>query len=427
MDHGTGSSASDHRMLSSRAELPATKRLSAFDDPSCFGIVAYDGSGTEYAHIVEALHLDLALRQLTEAVDTNLVEFSRRGLLTDVVVVDVLADSDVNAYAWQNGRCDVVLFNAGLCLCLKFLFDQVVRFTDVFDWVEPEGSGRTPPWRWPRVPTRLSQMLEEAGKVGRGRLEAGAVVYEKTVSFNPIGLERLLLSRWLWEQSLQFVLCHELGHIVRGHTDFLFSSANGAPLTEISQGGRDAEQRLRQELEADCFATQLTFMPIVMRDLKGGGPEFLKNSGGDLNRMYYAWGFALAGMFTVFAMAESGFTRSSFECPSDRTGLSDAFLKGRTTHPHPFVRLSTQANYAVVNALRTVPDLSDTSLADILRGWKDLDAALAQIMDDRYTGYFSQPATFVIDSEIFAPAGEYPWTPFKRIPRGGEGPWISLV
>jgi len=74
-----------------------------------------------------------------------------------------------------------------------------------------------------------------------------------------------------------------------------------------------------------------------------------------------------------------------------------------------------------------VPSLSDTSLADILRGWKDLDAALSQIMDDRYTGYFSQPATFMIDSEIFAPAGEYPWTPFKRIPKGKDGPWVSLA
>lgn len=265
-------------------------------------------------------------------------------------------------------------------------------------------------------------MLEEARRVDRARLEVG----DETISFAPIGLERLSLSRWLWEQSLQFVLCHELGHIVHGHTDFLFSSANGSTLAEISQGGRDAEHRLRQELEADCFATQLTFMPIVMRDLNGDGPEFLKRSG-DLNRLYYAWGFALAGMFTVFAMAESGFTRSSFECPSDQAGLSDAFLKGRTTHPHPFVRLSTQANYAVINALRTVPDLADTSLADILRGWNDLDAALGQIMDDRYRGYFSQPAAVLIDSEIFARVGEYPWTPFQRIPKGSEGAWISLA
>ncbi len=354
MSDRNGPSVSERERLSSPTELPVVKRLSAFDDASCFGIVAYDRPGTGYAHMVEALHLNYALGLLTETVDANLVEFNRRGLLTDVVVVDVLADADVNACAWQKAGCDVVLFNAGLCLCLKFLFDHVVRFTDVFDWVEPEGRGRTPPWRWSRVPTRFSQMLEEARRVERGRFEDGPVV-NQTMSFAPIGLERLSLSRWLWEQSLQFVLCHELGHIVHGHTDFLFSTANGAPLTEMSQGGRDAEHRLRQELEADCFATQLTFMPIVMRDLKGDGPEFLKNSDGDLNRLYYAWGFALAGMFTVFAMAESGFTRSSFECPSDRTGLSDAFLKGRTTHPHPFVRLSTQANYAVVNAFELDP------------------------------------------------------------------------
>jgi hypothetical protein len=144
--------------------------------------------------------------------------------------------------------------------------------------------------------------------------------------------------RRLAEHALDFLLLHELGHVMRCHSLFLKEMRLGGGSATLVEFGVNRptfgpEWLQMLELDADRFATRLGVIGCT-----AGSPQQLEAAFPGILNPEIPWSWELQLRTWLRAIAYLFLVLSAY----DRRAIDD---RGRT-HPHPDVRMSAVASYA---------------------------------------------------------------------------------
>jgi hypothetical protein len=396
------------------------RRLQTFQDATLHRKRAFDNGSAGYDES-ELCLLNIAYSYLEKTLAANFQELRRLGLTKGDLVFDILDDRDVNALASNKEGHDALCLNAGLPICLYLLYSRIAQFPSAFPWVGTAMMERDLPPPLDALPVSVSQLVAQTPT----NLTSG----KPLIPIAPEDRDRHAFVMYLWKWSLLFIVFHELGHLAHGHVEFFLRGSSGKPFEEIADmatksavlqsagltGAAWAELRQGQERQADRFAAALVFIPLFNNSHLL--PPFLSNvTESGFNRLPYAFGFALATIFTVFACLEK-------EVKYDRIGF---------THPNPFERLNSALFAPLTFLCESVKPKSapNTKLLDeIHTGWQDLDRLLEMAFGKMFRGFFTnERPVFLISLESLARtyAHEEKWSPFDRIKRHSGGGQLRL-
>lgn len=397
------------------------RRLRSFWNPTIAGIPPYDRSNASYVP-AEAELLAIARRYCAASLKANHPQLHRAALVSPTIVFDILGDATINAFACRKKSHDAIFLHSGLVVALYLLYSRLLQYSEGFPWATQQTSHRAVPPQLTALPATFEditlQMLTHIARMSHGEPISNLVL-----PYTPEDPARRELANCLWRWSLNFVLFHELAHILHGHVDFLASidpasvfrgEKSTMPLAAVasikpSLALDDSWYELRrsQELQADRFAVAATFLPLALSP--GSLPSTLRVS----DRLIYTWGFALATIFTVFAHLDAG--------------------NGTTaSHPPPHTRLATSM-FAVDQALArhgATPSVNVTTT--ILRAWKDVDRLFHLAFGDIFHRFFLDQQPYALKINVDSILQSYPyqehWHQHDRLGRlAGKGSEIALA
>ncbi len=253
----------------------------------------------------------------------------------EILIVD---DASLNACVTDHSGCDrIYIFRGavehtyGTILGLLSTPTFFPTIGDVNNEVRPEN---LPGGRFPRV-----SLLKNASDVDRN-----------TPRFFPSDQTRMTLARVLAELALEFLIYHEIGHIVGGHLEIPRNGGAVATIAEFQQPATPADCIFQHLLEcdADAFACHVTSsvhthdqMATPLRDL--------------LSAERQSKDFALQ----TYLMAIGVLFRALY--PAAPRTLSTC----NSSHPHPAVRALLVASSTMARGLHD-GSFTSTSLNDIV-------------------------------------------------------------
>lgn len=169
--------------------------------------------------------------------------------------------------------------------------------------------------------------------------------------------------------AFDFLVTHEIGHIVNGHVGYLFASCGLPYILELqaasSNPPHDPMTRQTLEMDADSAGVACSF-GIVNIAKKHGGGEGYESFLSTEEQAMYVWAFAIAGFFYICGLKIDLATVASEIHPP--TGLRFTMCQAtaleiiRKHHPH---------------LVDTFPQICRRALEDLLWGVKDIGGLMS--------------------------------------------------
>lgn len=241
--------------------------------------------------------------------------------LSDDIYADFTDNWEINAVATVFERKDIVGIYSGLLVCLYDTF--MTLLSD------------------PRLLPDIGMPDEEQQSFSD--LSSGLINREKILNYRPQSQYRISYALFLCNIAVQFILQHEVGHLVRGHLVFL----NETSFSEMgSFRSKISSETLRiLEFDADWWSFKLLIKFIT----DGSRIPYVNN------------GVTLCKTRKDLACANSFAITTLFQLLSEAEGLIHD--EGKNTHPHPGIRwahfLSTLGVALEENKISDQKDISD--------------------------------------------------------------------
>jgi hypothetical protein len=270
---------------------------------------------------------------------------SQSGAIIKDMYIDIVDDKSLNALATIVSGDEIVGLNAGAGITLQFVFLALLAHGDVL----PSIGDST---REGRDRISLNRLLLPSGKASSLTLsDFSALAYPKDEL-------RFAHATFLMARATEFLLLHEIGHIVRCHLPYLRSrglliadEVSGALTMVECEGTSHSSQEVRRILEsdADSVAANMQLEGLLQQPLEqhmkfafGPGWHRVKQTL-TWEDVAYSWLIAVGVLFQLFAS-------------TDKTPI----VEPRRTHPHPDLRFFVLANFAA-HAWSRVMDVSTYS------------------------------------------------------------------
>lgn len=210
--------------------------------------------------------------------------------------------------------------------------------------------------------------------------------------------------------SMQFVLFHEIGHLVKGHVDWRRAQLSVSRYAE-HEPGVFGELRKEQEWEADNFASR-TMLFSILTDGEKVWPEIVR---GDRRRAVYLWATAVAVFFSAASIVEGAVSNQpGADYPSPIERLSNAVL--------------ATAAIAKVRGMAVDEDDEGFPWLTMRQAWSELDDLLGKVFDGRYSGVFSgQKGATIPMSVVPLKVPHYEeWKEFDRLANVSKGLMVRV-
>lgn len=275
-----------------------------------------------------------------------------RAELAQGVKITYVAEAEFLASAWAEGADHHIEIAAAVPAILIGIFFEVVRFTHPFSMDDQcaEGESAEPgSYRIPRLLATASHAPEDIA----------AAIERMLGEAMPEHKWQRILACTLAELALVYVVSHELGHVVYGHTAVL-GQHRGIRLSEVrvaTDSGPPRRVSQAWELQADRVAFSFLWSYVfqsgqqkrLLRQLKCPGNEPALEL---LGRVCYALSF-------VFLLL----------------GQGDRRVRAMGSHPAPLVRMTFLATMAATIAEAKYPEWSDRVFDTVIRGHDLAEAA----------------------------------------------------
>jgi hypothetical protein len=174
----------------------------------------------------------------------NLLQPQWKNRLLEINIVD---NPDLNAFATKRAGSDCIYIFRGALESiygnLLGLFSTPAFLPGIGDVACEVGPANALPGGFPSVP-----LLRNVGKLEQGL-------------YSPKDKIRLILAEAMAEVAFEFLICHEIGHIVGGHLELCQANSGSSTISEFAQADTEAgDWNLRHVLEcdADAFAGHVT-------------------------------------------------------------------------------------------------------------------------------------------------------------------------
>ena len=199
------------------------------------------------------------------------------------IYIDWVSSLDVNAVATTTKTIDLIGVNVGCIPFLHALFGRMFCYPAVFPALgnaAAEAHKVLAPVE--RRPICSSQMFPEGRPIG------------------PEDLQRNHCAFMCASHAFDFLMVHEIGHVINGHCDLL----NHQPLLleRVQDGGSGANLVARQMLEIDADSTAVTALvrDVVRRASVTYDDRFKTEVFGDARQGLTYWIFAILSMWHCF-------------------------------------------------------------------------------------------------------------------------------
>ena len=271
-------------------------------------------------------------------------------------------DQSLNALATIVAGDEIVGLNAGAGITLQFVFLALLSNGGVLAHIgDSTKEGRNE--------VSLDRLLLPSGKASSLTLaDFSYLAYPKDEL-------RFAHATFLMARTTEFLLFHEIGHIVRCHLLYLRSrglliadEASGALTMLEWEGVTHSSQEVRRILEsdADSVAANMQLEGILQQTLEQH-TQFAFGPGWQIAKrrltwedIAYSWLIAVGVLFQLFAS-------------TDKTPI----VEPRRTHPHPDLRFFVLANFAAhswsrVMSVSTYGTIATRARNDLWTTWKAL-------------------------------------------------------
>ncbi|MFA1678005.1 hypothetical protein ACDY97_36350 [Rhizobium mongolense] len=305
------------------------------------------------------LHLDFAVRLFQGYLEPTLVTsrgspVARATPPSKISEFAFVSRWDINAWAILAEERPIVLFHAGVPFALTALFNTLLSQTTIAPDLYEGGTLEARAFRAPRL---------EWSNIPKGRwpgFDPLTGYYADWLHYQSPRAEgegRQTYATHAYLTAMNFLFCHELGHIDRGHLElrrhFGFSlEENPSPEVETSFSSADVQVLRALEFEADWYAISLTIKVFRTPDETAEMRQI----------RYRRTAFAVGAMFLFleYARQPTGlFSR-----------LSRALSTSESTHPEPLLRI----RYLLI--------CLHMAAAQEEEGSEGIDEALRQAVDD---------------------------------------------
>ena len=199
---------------------------------------------------------------------------------------DFIDASDVNAVVFKQNNRYFIGITAGAITMLHLVLDRILANHTTFPNIGEPSRERIdlPPVPWSIVdPERLF------------KLGIRPVV--------PVDERRQLYSKHLADQSLMFLLGHEIAHISRGHVDYWRITTGNAFFSELCWNGTSEQAIERQALEADADRRSIyarSNSMFMTAESTASEIPLWAESPASIEAFQYDWSFAVNVLFRLF-------------------------------------------------------------------------------------------------------------------------------
>ena len=254
------------------------------------------------------------------------------------IYANMVDSLELNALAYADDHHEIIGLNAGAALILPHISNWILAHRNVFPDIGNPTDERIP------EPFDLS-VLSMSGKVRS--IDSIAVSW---LSVGPKDQARSKYAVYIALQAWNFLVAHELGHIVRCHIPYLLKKHNFASLSLLEfgcPGVSEQKRSVRRVLEADAdgFAGRVVAGSPIRDGLDGAKfcalGEYAENFDWGWPEVYRSWIRAIGLLFQIMSVTDH---RLSFDS-SERT------------HPYPDVRMLIVFNEAINRWLDVIPDI----------------------------------------------------------------------